>query len=44
MSISLSSREMLMFDVRPGDDVIVPPTVSTPDAKEKFGSVREVKS
>ncbi len=28
---------------RPGDDVIVPPTVSTPDAKKKFGDVREVK-
>ena len=27
----------------PGDDVIVPPTVSTPDAKKKFGEVREVK-
>lgn len=27
----------------PGDDVIVPPSVSTPDAKKKFGEVREVK-
>ena len=27
----------------PGDDVIVPPTVSTEDAKKKFGEVREVK-
>ena len=27
----------------PGDDVIVPPTVSTVDAKKKFGEVREVK-
>ncbi|KAF9892082.1 hypothetical protein FE257_002488 [Aspergillus nanangensis] len=26
-----------------GDDVIVPPTVSTEDAKKKFGEVREVK-
>lgn len=26
-----------------GDDVIVPPTVSTDDAKKKFGEVREVK-
>ena len=26
-----------------GDDVIVPPTVSTEDAKKKFGQVREVK-
>ncbi|KAK4899841.1 peroxiredoxin 1 [Elasticomyces elasticus] len=26
-----------------GDDVIVPPSVSTPDAKKKFGEVREVK-
>lgn len=25
------------------DDVIVPPTVSTEDAKKKFGQVREVK-
>jgi peroxiredoxin (alkyl hydroperoxide reductase subunit C) len=27
----------------PGDDVIVPPTVSTEDARKKFGEVREVK-
>ena len=27
----------------PGDDVIVPPTVSTADAKAKFGQVKEVK-
>ncbi|KAK5013618.1 peroxiredoxin 1 [Cryomyces antarcticus] len=27
----------------PGEDVIVPPSVSTPDAKKKFGEVREVK-
>lgn len=26
-----------------GDDVIVPPTVSTEDARKKFGEVREVK-
>jgi peroxiredoxin (alkyl hydroperoxide reductase subunit C) len=26
-----------------GDDVIVPPTVNTEDAKKKFGQVREVK-
>ena len=26
-----------------GDDVIVPPTVSTEDAKKKFGEVKEVK-
>lgn len=26
-----------------GDDVIVPPTVSTADAKKKFGEVREVR-
>ena len=31
------------IDWRPGDDVIVPPSVSTPDAKKKFGDVREVK-
>ena len=31
------------IDWMPGDDVIVPPTVSTPDAKKKFGDVREVK-
>ena len=28
---------------RVGQDVIVPPTVSTEDAKKKFGEVREVK-
>ena len=28
---------------RPGDDVIVPPTTSTEDAKKKFGDVRVVK-
>ncbi|KAJ5550850.1 Peroxiredoxin-6 [Penicillium sp. DV-2018c] len=27
----------------PNDDVIVPPTVSTEDAKKKFGEIREVK-
>ena len=27
----------------PGDDVIVPPSVKTEDAKKKFGEVREVK-
>jgi peroxiredoxin (alkyl hydroperoxide reductase subunit C) len=27
-----------------GDDVIVPPTVSTEDAKKRFGEVREVAS
>lgn len=26
-----------------GEDVIVPPSVSTADAKKKFGEVREVK-
>ncbi|KAI9878510.1 MAG: peroxiredoxin 1 [Pleopsidium flavum] len=31
------------IDWIPGDDVIVPPTVSTADAKKKFGEVREVK-
>ena len=31
------------IDWVPGDDVIVPPTVSTPDAKRKFGEVRELK-
>jgi glutaredoxin/glutathione-dependent peroxiredoxin len=31
------------IDWIPGDDVIVPPSVSTEDAKRKFGSVREVK-
>ena len=31
------------IDWVPGDDVIVPPTVSSPDAKKKFGEVREVK-
>ncbi|PKX92937.1 peroxiredoxin [Aspergillus novofumigatus IBT 16806] len=27
----------------PGDDVIIPPPVSTEDAKKKFGDIREVK-
>ncbi|KAI1081282.1 mitochondrial peroxiredoxin PRX1 [Whalleya microplaca] len=31
------------IDWKVGDDVIVPPTVSTADAKKKFGEVREVK-
>ncbi|KAI9757245.1 MAG: peroxiredoxin 1 [Chaenotheca gracillima] len=31
------------IDWQAGDDVIVPPTVSTADAKKKFGDVREVK-
>lgn len=31
------------IDWIPGDDVIVPPSVSTQDAKKKFGDVREVK-
>ena len=31
------------IDWTPGDDVIVPASVSTEDAKKKFGEVREVK-
>lgn len=31
------------IDWQAGDDVIVPPSVSTADAKNKFGEVREVK-
>jgi alkyl hydroperoxide reductase subunit AhpC len=31
------------IDWNVGDDVIVPPSVSTEDAKKKFGEVREVK-
>lgn len=31
------------IDWQTGDDVIVPPSVSTEDAKKKFGEVREVK-
>ena len=31
------------IDWIPGDDVIVPPSVSTEDARKKFGEVREVK-
>lgn len=27
----------------PGDDVVIPPTISTADAKAKFGEIREVK-
>ena len=30
-------------DWQPGSDVIVAPTLSTPDAQEKFGEVKEVK-
>ncbi|KXT14911.1 hypothetical protein AC579_3078 [Pseudocercospora musae] len=31
------------IDWQVGEDVIVPPSVTTPDAKKKFGEVREVK-
>lgn len=31
------------IDWQVGDDVIVPPSVTTSDAKKKFGEVREVK-
>jgi glutaredoxin/glutathione-dependent peroxiredoxin len=31
------------IDWMSGDDVIVPPSVSTEDARKKFGEVREVK-
>lgn len=31
------------IDWIPGDDVIVPPTVKTEDARKKFGDVREVR-
>ncbi len=31
------------IDWQVGDDVIVPPSVTTPDAKKKFGEVRELK-
>ena len=31
------------IDWTPGEDVIVPPSVSTEDAKKKFGDVREVR-
>lgn len=31
------------IDWIPGEDVIVPPTVSTVDAKKKFGEVREIR-
>ena len=31
------------IDWMPGDDVIVPPSVSTEDARRKFGDVREVR-
>jgi alkyl hydroperoxide reductase subunit AhpC len=31
------------IDWQVGDDVIVPPTVKTEDAKKKFGEVREVR-
>ena len=32
------------IDWVPGEDVIVPPSVSTEEARRKFGEVREVKS
>lgn len=46
--ITLSSatqalKLILLTQSKSGDDVIVPPTVSTEDAKKKFGEVREVK-
>lgn len=31
------------IDWVPGEDVIVPPTVATEDARKKFGDVREVR-
>ena len=31
------------IDWVPGDDVIVPPTVKTEDARKKFGNVREIR-
>lgn len=31
------------IDWQTGDDVIVPPSISTPDAEKKFGNVRELK-
>lgn len=31
------------IDWRVGDDVIVPPTVSTADAEKKFGGVRQIR-
>jgi hypothetical protein len=33
----------ILMNHRPGDDVIVPPSVTTEAAKKKFGNVREVK-
>lgn len=36
-------RSILLTRSKAGDDVIVPPTVSTEDAKKKFGEIREVK-
>ena len=31
------------IDWQSGDDVIVPPSISTTDAEKKFGNVRELK-
>jgi alkyl hydroperoxide reductase subunit AhpC len=36
-------RSVLLTRSKPGDDVIVPPTVNNEAAKEKFGEFREVK-
>lgn len=36
-------RSILLTRPKPGDDVIVPPTVNNEAAKEKFGEFREVK-
>jgi peroxiredoxin (alkyl hydroperoxide reductase subunit C) len=44
-SLQTSDRKGIAtpIDWRVGDDVIVPPTVSTADAEKKFGEVREIR-
>jgi alkyl hydroperoxide reductase subunit AhpC len=44
-SLQITSKYTLStpVDWKPGDRVIVPPTISTEDAKEKFANVEEIK-
>jgi alkyl hydroperoxide reductase subunit AhpC len=44
-SLQTSDKEGIAtpIDWQVGDDVIVPPTVSTADAEKKFGEVREIR-
>lgn len=44
-SLQLGDKKGVVTPInwQPGEDVIVPPSVSTEDAKKKFGEVKEVK-